>query len=367
MKTDFYILNDIKTRTITPENPDGAKAGGAKAEPEEGTAGHHLGKGWKSRPNVLIKPYEVFEMANIIGEGEIKSIWLTGELDRGVIIRMYWDDQETPSVECPITDFFLYGWAKPHHMANGNWNAGPDFRVDSALMAVNPNRGFNSFIPMPYRKRARITIENRTKNSKYLYYQVNFEEKEIDTNAGYFHAQFRVSMPVKYKENHTVVDGIKGKGSYLGTALYVGLNRASRWWGEGEFKFYMDGDTEYPTICTTGLEDYFGGAFNWDVKGDYKPYSTLYMGMPSITKPDGLYEIQQRYSLYRWHIVDPIRFENELKVTVQDLGWTSDDDGVWKEFLQREDDMMSVSYWYQTLPTNPFPKLISHKDLNQRF
>ena len=71
-----------------------------------------------------------------------------------------------PSVECPITDFFLYGWAKPQHMANGNWNAGADFRVDSALMAVNPNRGFNSFIPMPYRKRARITIENRTKNAR---------------------------------------------------------------------------------------------------------------------------------------------------------------------------------------------------------
>ncbi|MFD0960970.1 glycoside hydrolase family 172 protein [Paenibacillus chungangensis] len=367
MTKQFYQLEDFVSRTITPENPTGEKGKGAMAEPEKGSAGEHLGKGWKSRPNVLIDEYSEFEMMNIEAEGVIKSIWLTGEVDRGVIIRMYWDDQEVPSVECPITDFFLYGWSGPHHMKDGNWNAGPQYQVDSCFMAVHPNRGFNCFIPMPFKKRARITLENRTKNKKYVYYQVNMEEKKIENNIGYFHAQFRVSMPVQYKDVHTLLDGVKGSGLYIGTALYVGLNRASRWWGEGEFKFYLDGDKEYPTICTTGLEDYFGGAFNWDCEGEYQEYSGLYMGMPHISKPDGLYEVQQRFSLYRWHEKDPIRFNEEIKVTVQDLGWTKDDDGVWKRFLQREDDMMSVSYWYQTLPTNPFPPLISHEDLNERF
>ena len=365
MKNDFYILNNIKTRSISCENLDGSIGGGAKSEPIAGRPGEKLGKGWKSNPYMTIKPNETFEMVNIQGEGEIKSIWITGSVDRGLIIRMYWDGQETPSVECPITDFFLYGYSTPHSM--DHWNAGPNYRVDSALMSVIPNRGLNSYIPMPYKKSARITLENRTTEEKGVYYQVNFEEKEIDANAGYFHAQFRTSMPVKYQDVHTILDGINGQGKYIGTAMYVGLNRASRWWGEGEFKFFIDGDKEYPSICTTGLEDYFCGAFNWDVESEYQTYSHMYVGMPHIYKPDGLYEIQQRFCLYRWHVVDPICFENELKITVQDLGWKVNDKGEWKEFLQREDDFTTVGYWYQTLPTNQFPKLISHKDLTERF
>jgi hypothetical protein len=357
---DFQILNDVKTRTISCENPNGSKGNGAKEGPDHNEAAKELGIGWKCRPFMRIEPKSTLDMASIEGEGEIKSIWITGNLDRSVIIRMYWDNQEIPSVECPITDFFLYGFARPFSF--DDWNRGPVYKVNSELIVVNPNRGFNCYIPMPYRKAAKITLENRSTEEKVVFFQVNYEEKEIHKDSGYFHAQHRVSMPVKYKDVHTIVDGIKGKGTYIGTALYVGLNRSPYWWGEGEVKFYMDGDKEFPTICTTGLEDYFCGAFNWDVESEYQTYSTPYNGLPHIFKPDGLYEIQQRFNLYRWHVVDPIRFDKELKVTVQDLGWKLNDKGTWEgNYLQRQDDFISVAYWYQTLPTQKFPELIPHE------
>ncbi len=365
MINNFLLSDEIKSRSICPENPNGSKGGACKELPLPGEAAEKLGKGWKVRPFVKIAPGEVFEIANINCSGEIKSMWMAGNVDKGLIIRMYWDDQQHPSVECPMSDFNLYGWIRPQ--SGGDYNTGPHYHVDSELMAVNPNRGFNCFIPMPFRKNARITLENRTTEQKNIYYQINYDEKTVEENAAYFHAQYRVSMPVKYKDVHTILDGVKGKGLYIGTALYVGLNRAARWWGEGEAKFYLDGDTEYPTICTTGLEDYFGGAYNWETLGEYSCYNSRYMGMPYVEKPDGLYNIQQRFSLYRWHMVDPIRFDEDIRVTIQDLGWKSDDTAKWNGFLQREDDFISVAYWYQTLPTAQFNPLVSHSDLIERF
>lgn len=366
MNTEIYLLRDYKSRSISPENPTGEKGMGAMAEPEDGSPGKHLGKGWKSRPSIRIPAGNTQIIADIHAEGEIKSIWVSGEVDQALVIRMYWEECGCPSVECPLPEFFLYGWSKPFDMQDGHWNQGPCYYVNSALMAVNPNRGFNCFIPMPFRRHARITLENRASVDKVVYYQINYEEKEIPEKAGYLHAQFRVSMPVAYQGVHTVLN-TQGSGVYIGTALYVGQNRASRWWGEGEFKFYLDGDEEYPTICTTGLEDYFEGAFNWDTESSYTQYSSLYAGMPYIQKPDGLYEVQQRFSLYRWHVQDPIRFEKDIKVTVQDLGWIKDDTGKWSRFLQREDDFLSVAYWYQEEPAGKRPELISHQTLVERF
>lgn len=367
MNTEFYLLKDYKSRSITPENSTGEKGMAAMSEPAEGSPGKHLGKGWKSRPNVIIPAGDTQTIADIHAEGEIKSIWISGEVDQALIIRMYWEESEYPSVECPLPEFFLYGWSKPFAMKDGNWNKGPCYYVDSALAAVNPNRGFNSFIPMPFHRRARITIENRASLDKAVYFQINYEEKSISQKTGYFHARFRISMPVAYKGVHTILDEVKGSGVYLGTALYVGLNRASRWWGEGEVKFYLDGDKDYPTICTTGLEDYFGGAFNWDTGSSYTTYSSLYTGMPYIQKPDGLYEVQQRFSMYRWHVQDPIRFEQNIRVTVQDLGWAKDDAGDWSRYLQREDDFLSVAYWYQEEPEGKMHELAKHQTLTERF
>ncbi len=367
MHENIFLTTYCNTRTITAENPTGKKGEAAKLEPLTGAPGELLGKGWKSRPFITIQQNTIVDLANINCEGMIKSMWITGEVDRGLIIRMYWDDCEVPSVECPLTDFFLYGWAKPHCIEESRWNNGPNYKVDSAFMSVNPNRGLNCFIPMPFKKAARITLENRSALSKVVYYQINYEERVLPEDSGYFHAQFRASIPVPFMGVHTLLDQVNGKGVYLGTALYVGLNRASRWWGEGEFKFYIDGDEEYPTYCSTGLEDYFGGAFNWDCEGEYREYSTLYMGLPNIIKPDGLYESQQRFSMYRWHGPDPIRFKEDLKVTVQCLGWQTDDKGEINHFLPREDDYLSVAYWYQDELGTKFPDLISHEELKKKF
>jgi hypothetical protein len=143
---------------------------------------------------------------------------------------------------------------------------------------------------------------------------------------------------------------VQGQGHYVGTYLAWGVNN-NGWWGEGEVKFYMDGDKEWPTICGTGLEDYFCGSYDFSINGRYVPYTTPYSGLAVII-PDGTHNSQQRFSLYRWHIADPIRFEKDLKVTVQALGWRSHG-----KFLPLQDDIASVAYWYQTLPGKPFAPL----------
>jgi hypothetical protein len=183
------------------------------------------------------------------------------------------------------------------------------------------------------------------------YYQINYTLTDVDDDVAYFHAQFRRTNPLPYEQPYTIVDDIRGAGHYVGTTLAWGVNN-NGWWGEGEIKFYLDGDSDFPTICGTGTEDYFGGAYNWDVNGQYVTYSTPFMGMHQVIRPDGTYQSQQRFSMYRWHIMDAIRFEQNLRVTIQALGWR--DGG---RYLPLQDDIASVAYWYQTLPTEPFPPL----------
>jgi hypothetical protein len=127
--------------------------------------------------------------------------------------------------------------------------------------------------------------------------------------------------------------------------LAVGVNGPG-WWGEGEVKFFIDEDKEFPTICGTGTEDYFGGAWNFDVPGQgYSTFSSSYIGLHQVIRPDGLYRAQTRFGMYRWHVPDPVHFERNLKVTIQDLGWRPDG-----RYLARSDDMASVAYWYSEHP-----------------
>jgi hypothetical protein len=165
-----------------------------------------------------------------------------------------------------------------------------------------------------------------------------------------------------YKDVYTIVDGIRGRGQYVGTYMAWGVNNTG-WWGEGEIKFYIDGDREWPTICGTGTEDYFCGSYNFENKetGAYQEFTTPYAGLHQVIRPDGLYSSQQRFGMYRWHIMDPIRFQEDLRVTIQALGWRGlpQAPGVGGEprYLPLQDDIASVAYWYQTLPTAPFPPL----------
>lgn len=332
-------LSKAKTRSISAENPTGEPGKGAMAIEGSGArCARDLGQGWKVNPCMPVKAGETFTMADIEGPGVIQSIWIGGNISRNYILRFYWDDQEVPSVETPLGDFFGCGW-------------GPWAQISSLPVALNPNRGQNCYWEMPFRKRCRITLENRGPDEMVTFYQINYALTEVPEDCAYFHAQFRRVNPLPYKQPYTILDGIKGQGHYVGTIMAWGVNNVG-WWGEGEIKFYMDSDTEFPTICGTGVEDYFGGSYNWDVNGSYTTFTTPFLGMYQVIKPDGLYQSQQRFGLYRFHVMDPVRFEDKLKVTIQALGWRSEG-----RYLAMQDDIASVALWYQTLPTAPFPEL----------
>lgn len=328
-------LSGARTRSISPENFTGEKGKGGMAVEGTGAAcARDLGQGWKVSPSVSIPAGTVFTMGEVSGSGAIQHIWLTcfPTSWRHMILRMYWDGEESPSVEVPLGDFFCNGWCERSN-------------VNSFPVAVNPAGGMNSYWVMPFRKSAKITVENRSADAVVLYYQIDYTLTDVPEDAAYFHAQWRRSNPVAYKDVHTILDGVRGKGHYVGTYMAWQSN-STGWWGEGEIKFYMDGDREFPTICGTGTEDYFGGAWNFEQpQGQYGSYSTAFLGLHQIIKPDGLYRSQQRFGMYRWHVLDPIRFEEGLKVTIQALGWRSGG-----RYLPLQDDIASVAFWYQSEP-----------------
>jgi len=341
-------LADAKTRSISPENFTGEKGKGGMAE--KGTGSHcsrDLGQGWKVSPSVFIQGGETFTMGEIMGSGMIQHIWLTCHPSswRNLIFRMYWDGEENPSVEVPIGDFFCNGWCERSN-------------VNSLPIAVNPAGGMNSYWEMPFRKSARITMENISQTEVVLYYQIDYSLTEVSNEFAYFHAQWRRSNPLQYKQVHTILDNVHGKGHYVGTYMAYQVNNTG-WWGEGEVKFYMDGDQDFPTICGTGTEDYFGGAWNWEQPlGQYCTYSTAFLGMHQLIKPDGLYRNQQRFGMYRWHLMDPIRFDNDLRVTIQALGWRSEG-----RYLPLQDDIATVAYWYQSEPHTRYNPLLGKDEL----
>lgn len=338
------MLSDETSRSISPENLTGEKGGGARAKIGEGIASDKaakLGEGWKVNPFVRAEPGQTLVLADIRESGCIRQMWFTPTGDwRSLILRIYWDNSPVPSVECPIGDFFGCGWGK-------------FCQISSLAVCVNPGSGFNCYWPMPFRSRALITIENRDDYPTNIYYQINYSIMETPENAAYFHAQFRRVNPQPYKEVYTIANGITGKGHYVGTALFWGAN-TNLWWGEGEIKFYLDGDTEYPTICGTGTEDYFGGSYDFMNREthEYQEFTTPYSGLPQVIRPRGGYESQQRFSMYRWHITDPIHFKEDLRVTIQALGWRTD-----RGYLPLQDDIASVAFWYQQKPAEHMPPL----------
>ena len=343
-------LSNAVTRSISAENPTGEKGKGGMAMPEPGSPSRELGQGWKCRPCIVIKPGETVTIADIVGSGALQSMWTAAYIGRDLILRIYWDDQEQPSVEVPFSDFFAVPFMQQPEPPNPP-HKGPLMTINSLPVCVNPNRGANCFWEMPFRKHCIMTVENiHPVNNLVCYYQINYTLCDVPDDCAYFHAQFRRVNPLPYGETYKILDGVKGKGHYVGTSMGWGINN-NVWWGEGEIKFYLDGDDKFPTICGTGTEDYFLGAYNWDCDGNYTEYSTPYAGM-HVVRPDGLYSAQHRHYMYRWHIVDPVRFENDIKVDIQALGWR--DCG---RFLPGMHDICSVAYWYQTLPTAPFPEL----------
>ncbi len=333
------LLSDMRTRSISAENPTGEKGKGGMAipnpaEPKPAAAARaadDLGQGWKVRPFLRINAGETATLMEVDGPGIIQHIWMVEGLKRAHILRFYWDNEETPSIEVPAPDFFAVGHER-------------FARVNSMAVIVNPQNAMNCYWPMPFRKHVKITFSNEaSEDLQLLAYQITYAETAVPDNAAYFHAQWRRA---RTKENnpYVILDGVKGKGRYVGTFL-AWTQFQKGWFGEGEIKFYMDGDKEFPTLCGTGTEDYFCGSY-----GFAEPYTTAYAG---TTLPANENDSPPNFwSLYRWHIQDPICYDRELRVTIQALGWGKDG-----KYLKLSDDIASVAYWYQAEPHAPFPVL----------
>ncbi len=346
---NLYRLSDAKTRSISPENVTGEPGKGGATSLKEGVSGQQareLGMGWKTNPFRWIEGGQTITLAEIQGPGAIQHLWMTPTgIWRYSILRFYWDDEKEPSIEVPVGDFFGMGW--------GQYAA-----LNSLPVTVNPGSAFNCYWVMPFRKKCRITMENISTERMNVYYQVDYTLTSVPDDAAYFHAQFRRNNPTT-GSLYTLADNIRGKGQYVGTYLAWGVHN-NGWWGEGEIKFYLDGDHEFPTINGTGTEDYFCGSYNFENQKthQYQEFSTAYSGMHQFIKPDGVYGSQQRFGMYRWHIADPIRFEKEIKITIQDLGWRSEG-----RYLPQQSDISSVVFWYQSEPHATFPKLPSKNSL----
>lgn len=328
----YQVDPQVETRSVSPENFTGNAGQGGMAT--EGTGRHaasELGQGWKVSPSVVIKAGTTFTLADVQGPGQLTHIWMTPTGNwRHSILRFYWDGETNAAVECPVGDFFACGW-------------GQYCPITSLAVCVNPGSAFNCYWPMPFHQRARITMENTDARDMVLYYQIDYSLGKVPRDAGYFHARFHEETPLVTKGLYTILDGVQGEGQYVGTYLAVRVHSGG-WWGEGEIKFYLDGDTDFPTICGTGTEDYFCGSYNFENPEThrYQTFSTPYTGLAQVIPPDKTYQPEQCFGLYRWHINDPVRFHKDLKVTIQALGWKSG--GLYQPL---QPDISSVAYWYQ--------------------
>jgi hypothetical protein len=313
--------------------------GGRATEGFGAPAASRLGQGWKVSPCILIDPGETAKIAEIAGPGVIRHLWFTTHYSawRSLLLRVYWEDSSAPAVEVPLGDFFCNGWCVFSQVA-------------SQTVAANPHGGFNSYWAMPFQRAARMTLENVGTEAANVYYQVDYALGDVPDSSLYFHGQWRRSRVVQ-DGIHTILDDVDGPGQYVGTYLAWQSNSPG-WWGEGELKFYFDGDTEWPTICGTGTEDYFGGAWNFEVPGQgYTTFTTAYLGLNQVLAPDGLYASQQRFGMYRWHVPDPISFQKNLRVNVQALGiGPGQGNGLPHRYRVLQDDVASTALFYSAKP-----------------
>ena len=344
MFDDIFRIKPALTRSISAENPTGEPGRGGACPLEEGSArnaARDLGTGWKVNPYYNVEPGATQTLADISGAGAVTHFWIVvPQPSRSWILRFYWDGAEAPSVEVPAGDFFCTGWQDAP-------------RVASLPVCVNPKNAMNCYWRMPFRTGCRVTIENRSDKVGHVYYQLDYELCDVPQDAGYFHAFFNRVNPLPYKEPYVILDKLSGEGSYVGTYMAWGVNN-NGWWGEGEIKFYLDGDKDLPTICGTGTEDYFCGSYDFCSSDgqNYETYTTPHAGLCQVILPDGHYRSQQRFGMYRWHLADPIRFQRDIRVTIQALGWRYGG-----RYLPLQDDIASTAFLYLSKPVATRPPL----------
>lgn len=351
----YTIPEGVETRWASPENPAGEKGKAAQTN-----------AGRKGRPAVPIQPGESLTLAEVRGRsGTVRRIWATindrsPEMLRGLRIDMYWDGADKPAVSAPFGDFFGTGLGR---MA----------AFQSAAFASPEGRSFNCYLPMPFRKGMKIVVTNESgKLLNAIFYDVDYTLGDRHgAEVLYFHAHWRRESPTTIQRDFEILPRIAGKGRYIGSNIGVIASRhlyASSWWGEGEVKVYLDGDTELPTLSGTGTEDYIGTGWG---QGQY---AHLYQGC-HVADCAGM-----RYGFYRYHIPDPVYFHKDIRVTIQQIGYMGEDamgtiykagqppvyqagpGQVRKEMpegglFERQDDWSSCAYFYLDQPVNPLPAL----------
>ena len=345
MNSEIYRIPKQKRETFgfSAENPTGARNGGTRG-----------GDCDKLNAYRLVRAGETVTLCDTDGPGMITHIWFgSTALDHSFILRMYWDGCEEPSVETPVNAFFGNLYDENIADRDGNY-----IMLNSAEVLLAPRRSYNCYWEMPFFKHAKVTIENRSPGDRDCDYMITGWRGEIPEDSGYFHAGYNQEHPVTKGKAYTVVDSIRGKGRFAGLFLAAGLNGGDFCWVEGEARMFIDGD-EFPTMNYTGMEDYFCGSFNFGNDAELRRYTAFcgnYVGLYAIIGDMGeQYNQQKRFQLYRWHVKDPIWFEESFRMILPDMG-----------DRPRYDDFTSVAFWYLTEP-KPLPMTLPpHEELRMR-
>ena len=346
----YNLNNNFKSRSISFENPSGEPGEGGKAASE-------LGVGRKGAPRKSIKPGEEVTLCDIRNSGTIRHIWMTGEwsnpswltdhriaraeLLRSIVIRAYWDGQEYPSIECPLGDFM--------GLAHSKITA-----YESSVHSIGENGALNIWLPMPFVQNARIILTNESDIEFLLYYQIDYTIDDNHNNdIGRLHVCFGRENPTTTKNDFEIMPKREGKGRFIGAVLGVRTLHPG-WWGEGEVKFYMDGDKEFPTICGTGTEDWIGLSYGLQqVTYQFHGCNLFFTSDSTINAYDYASEQMQKMkteyvSMYRWYIPDPIYWNTDCRVTIQQIGCC---------YYEREDDWSAAAFWYEPIPSAPLPEI----------
>ncbi len=284
----------IDSRAVTFENPTGGR----------GTGGTVAG-GRKGAPSRRLAPGERVVLADLAGPGVVRHLWMTfppapPEVMRALVLEVFYDGADEPSVSVPCLDFV----GLPH---------GRPVPFSSAMATAQEGRGFNSYLPIPFRRHVRVELQNHSARRLDLYYQLDVTLQDVGDDIGYLHAAFRRENPTTMGRDFVIADGLAGPGRFAGCVVGVRVLDEGLWYGEGEVKMYLDGDDDHPTICGTGLEDYVGTA--WGMGPHHAPYagSPLEVRAPGSAQPVFV-------GFYRWHVPDPVVFRQDLRVTIQQIG-----------------------------------------------
>jgi len=288
----YELPRDVDSRWISFENPTGEKGKGGMEN-----------KGAKGNASQWIKAGTSRVLADLHGAGIINRIWMTiidrnPKALRSIVLEIYWDGAKKPAVSAPLGDFFGIGL--------GRMTA-----FQSALFSDPEGKSFNCYVPMPFKKGAKVVFINESRQDQLLFYDIDYSELKAEPkNTGYFHAYWSNNDGAKLGEDFQILPRVNGSGRFLGANISVMADSiyGNTWFGEGEVKTYLDNDGAFPTLVGSGTEDYIGSAWNLGV------FNNLYQGATIVDK------MKRQYAFYRYHIPDPIYFHENCKVTIQQMG-----------------------------------------------